>query len=144
MTATKEISRAKILDYLKKATERNDLILNDAKEYIEKYGNNKMYEQSIKENYEPIIKYRVYTPIDELSDAIIEAMGFIPVEVQTYTKYRNYIVRGRLKSEKITTHLPIYSDKDNETVKTIIERMSQQGFIRISKKGRHFKVLKSR
>ena len=136
---TKEESRAKILEYLKGQLERDNNEIEYAKCYIANYSGRSGYEEPIKKTYEPEVKFGVYHKLETLEQEIFDAMWIEPEKTEVWKTYGG---KYRGKRNVYTHYSRFYSDADKAMAKTVIDRMAAQGYIKISKNGHHFKILK--
>ena len=141
-TMSKLEARAKIMELLKwyKGLEDHDVEM--AKFVIAQGG---QPDESLANR----MKFGRYFPMKDLKETIASAMEMKMVDWNSETKselvgvhdcFNGYCWIGR--SKKATYKTIGFTQKDNATIEKVIGRMADQGFIKVSKSGNGFLVLK--
>ncbi len=141
---SKQEARAKIMGLLKwyKGLEDQDM---EMFEFILSQGG------SLRDDQAKEKKFGRYFPLKDLKETIADAMEMKMVKwsednenelVGTHDICTGY---RRLDRRTVRAHYELYgfTKKDHCVIETVISRMAEQGFIKVSKTGKGFRVMKS-
>lgn len=139
---TKQEQRAEIMELLEsyKAIENNEIEM--AKFVISEGG-------KPEENLANTLKFGKYFPIKELHETIASAMSIEMVDC-TFENMKEFlgvhdVVCGYRRTDRKTgaVYKTVgFTKTEFATIQLVINRMAEQGYIKVSKSGRGFRVLK--
>lgn len=114
----------------------------NAKRYVDQFDNDPAWpNREAVESNKKTLKYGCYTPVYFLRNHIKSAMEMKPIR-DDGVDVKHSLRRGGYR----TYHYSwlVYSDEDEATVDTLIKRLAEQGYIKLSKSGKAFHVVKDK
>ena len=138
--ATREEQRKEILDYLETYLRNQAVEELYAIDYVDRNENDPAVKEAV-ERLQKTIKYGHWFPVYFLRKNIISAMEIEPIRDEgvdhtfglRHGGYRTYHYSWL-----------IYSEEDEAKVSTVIQRLNDQGYIKLSKSGKAFRVMKDK
>lgn len=111
-----------------------------AKSYVDQFGNDPTWpNQPAVERNRKTVRFGNYTPVYFLRERIKDDMGYEPIRDDG----KDVSLKQRRGGYR-TYHYSwlVWSDEHEANVSTIIQRLNDQGFIKLSKSGKAFHVVK--